>query len=209
MTKEIKIPGDLLSDTPLKMKETLVQDGKTYATVLGIYDNEKRTFLPLESLWYPRRSDVVIGIIESARLNSYGVDINSLYKGILISKYEETKFNIGDVVEATVRELDETKTVVLQYPKLLQGGKIIDVRASKVPRLIGKDNTMLKELNSGTGSTIKVGMNGRVWLKGGDISLATEAIIKIQEEAHTSGLTNRIKGMLQDAAASKNKKKEA
>lgn len=207
MTKEIKIPGDLLSDTPLKMKETLVQDGKTYATVLGIYDSERRSFLPLESLWYPRRSDVIIGIIESARLNSYGVDINSLYKGILISKYEETKFNIGDVVEATVRELDETKTVVIQYPKLLQGGKIIDVRASKVPRLIGKDNTMLKELTAGTGSTIKVGMNGRVWLKGGDISLATEAIIKIQEEAHTSGLTNRIKSMLQEAA--KNKKKEA
>ncbi len=197
----------MLSETPLKMSETIVQDGKTYATVIGIFDDEKRTFLPLESLWYPRRSDVVIGIIESARLNSYGVDLNSLYKGILISKYEETKFNIGDVIEATVRELDETKTIVLQYPKILQGGKIMDVRPSKVPRLIGKENTMIKELNEGTKSMIKVGMNGRVWIKGGDIALATEAIAKIQEEAHTSGLTNRIKDMLQNTSKAKKEHK--
>lgn len=203
MAKRILIPGDMISETPLKMKETIVQDGKTYATVMGVYDDVKKSFLPLESLWFPGRSDVVIGIIDSARLNSYGVDLNSLYKGIVISKYEETKFNIGDVIEATVRELDETNTVVLQYPKLLSGGKIIDVRASKIPRLIGKDNTMIKELTEGTHSMVKVGMNGRVWIKGGDITLATEAIIKIQQEAHTSGLTNRVKAMLQKSNVSK------
>ncbi len=36
-----------------------------------------------------------------------------------------------------------------------------------------------------------------VWLKGGNIALATTAIRKIEDEAHTSGLTERIKNLLE------------
>ena len=79
----------------------------------------------------------------------------------------------------------------------LYGGKIIDVKPSKVPRIIGKNNTMIKQLTEGTKSTIIVGMNGRIWIKGGDVALTTKAILRIQEEAHTSGLTDRIREMLE------------
>ncbi len=190
------IPGDLISEGQVKSRDTIIVNGKTYSTLLAIYDDESGKLTPLEGLWYPRRDDTVIGIIESARLNSYSVDVNSLYKGIIISKYVEDRLSIGDIVESTVRELDDTMTIVLTKPRVLKGGRIIDIRASKIPRLIGKNEAMLTMLTEGTGCMVKAGINGRVWIRGGDISLATEAIRMVQEEAHTSGLTDRVKSML-------------
>ena len=85
---------------------------------------------------------------------------------------------------------------MLMRPKALEGGKLISVKPSKIPRIIGKGNTMVKQITDGTGTSIIIGLNGLIWLKGGNIDLATAVILKIEEEAHTSGLTERIKAML-------------
>ncbi|MCR4369317.1 MAG: hypothetical protein NUV67_05425, partial [archaeon] len=44
----------------------------------------------------------------------------------------------------------------------------------------------------GTGSSIIVGRNGRVWAKGGNLDLLRKAIEKIEAEAHMEHLTNRM-----------------
>ncbi|MGB9732855.1 MAG: KH domain-containing protein [Candidatus Micrarchaeia archaeon] len=194
---EIVVPGDMILDKPMHMENTFIEDNKTYSAVLGMFDKEKKILIPLEGLWYPKHGELVVGIIVEERLSSYVVDLNAPYKGILVAKYVRDKLSVGDIIEATVKELDETKTVVLMREKKLYGGKIIDVKPSKVPRIIGKNNTMIKQLTEGTKSTIIVGMNGRIWIKGGDVSLTTKAILRIQEEAHTSGLTDRIREMLE------------
>jgi len=51
---------------------------------------------------------------------------------------------------------------------------------------------MLNVLKAGTGSTIIVGRNGRIWAKGGDVALLKDAVAKIDREAHLENLTNRI-----------------
>jgi len=193
----IVVPGELLAQTPLRIENAIIEEEKTYSTVLGIYNEEKTSLVALEGLWYPIRGDIVIGIIEEARLNSYSVDLNSPYKGIIIAKFVETRLERGDVVECEVKEMDDTKTVVLMRPKKLFGGKVVDVRPSKIPRVIGKANTMVQQIRDGTKAVIMVGMNGRIWVKGGNVALAVQAILKIGEEAHTSGLTERIKTLLQ------------
>ncbi len=195
--ERIVIPGELIATHPIRSESTIVEGNNTYATVLSLFDEKNDTLIPLESVWYPKHGETVIGIIEEVKLNSYTVDLNSPFKGMVLSKFSETRFVRGDIVEATVRGIDETQTVMLMRAKALYGGKIIDIKPSKIPRVIGKSNTMLNQLMHGTKSLIKVGANGRIWIKGGDISLATEAILRIQEEAHTSGLTERIKEMLE------------
>ena len=70
------------------------------------------------------------------------------------------------------------------------------VSPSRIPRIIGKGNSMLKQITEGTGTTIVIGLNGIIWLRGGKIDLETMAILKIVEEAHTTGLTERIKVLL-------------
>ncbi len=197
MPIRLVVPGDQLEDKPANIEHAIIEHDRTYSTVLGNYDDEKKKLIPLEGLWYPIHGDVVIGIIEEEKLNSYSVSLNAPYKGIIVAKYMETQVQTGDVVEAFVKELDKTGTVVLMRAKKLFGGKIMNIKPSKVPRVIGKQDTMLKQLSDGTKAMIKVGRNGMVWMKGGDIALATAAIMRIQEEAHTQGLTERIKEMLE------------
>jgi len=67
----------------------------------------------------------------------------------------------------------------------------------KVPRLIGKNGSMLQVLKDGTGSNILVGRNGRVWVKDGNTRLLKRAIQKIEDESHLSNLTNSVKEFLE------------
>ena len=194
--KKLAMPGDVLLSRPLRLEHTIVENGKTYATVLGIFDEERASFIPLESLWYPCENETAIGIIEESKLNVYTVNLNAPYKGIIISKYTRDSMSNGDIIEASVKELDKTGTVVLSRPRVLHGGKVLYVKPSKIPRIIGSNNTMIRQICKGTNSNISIGMNGMIWMSGGNTDLATEAISRIVKEAHISGLTNRISEML-------------
>ncbi|MGA3020996.1 MAG: KH domain-containing protein [Candidatus Micrarchaeales archaeon] len=195
------LPGEQISDKPVRMENGVIEDGKTYATVIGLLDEASQAFIPLETVWYPRRDDFVIGIVENSRNSVYNVNLSSPFRGLIIGRRGETSMNIGDVVSASIRDVQRESDQIINIlwrERKLFGGKLIMVRPSKVPRIIGKQNTMIKQLEAGTKSTILTGMNGMVWIKGGDIPLAIKAIKKIQDEAHVSGLTERIAKMLNE-----------
>ncbi|MGC8547536.1 MAG: KH domain-containing protein [Candidatus Micrarchaeia archaeon] len=197
---EIVLPGSKIA-MQLKSNGTYIENSSTYANVVGLFDDEKKQFIPLEGLWYPKENDNVIGKIETRRSGVYVVDLDSPYKGIIMSKFEHTRFEDGDIVEATVREFrefDDAMSVVLTRPKKLYGGILLKVKPPKVPRIIGRGSTMINQITEATKSSILVGMNGTIWLKGGDINLASEAIKRIEAEAHISGLTDKIKLMLEE-----------
>ncbi|HUB92828.1 MAG TPA: KH domain-containing protein [Candidatus Saccharimonadales bacterium] len=194
--KRLVIPGEILADKPLRLDHTLVEDGKTCSTIIGLFDDQAGSFIPIEGLWYPQPGEKVVGIVDEARLNTDSINLNAPYKGLIISKFTEGNLVNGDIIEATVKDLDKTGTVVLVRPRPLYGGKVLAIKPSKVPRLLGKNDTMIKQIAEGTKSSISVGMNGLVWVKGGNSDLATDAILKIQEEAHVSGLTERIAKMV-------------
>jgi exosome complex component RRP4 len=210
---KIILPGDMIADKPVRMENAVVEGGKTYATVIGLLDEEKAAFIPLETVWYPRQGDFVIGIVENAKNNVYTVNFNSPFRGLILPPRRDFRsrapperqeiMNMGDAVSGFIREVkresDQIITIV-ERPRRLFGGKMMTVRPSKIPRVIGKTNTMLKQLETGTHSTILVGMNGIVWMKGGNVALAMQAINKIQEEAHVGGLTERIAKMLSEGS---------
>jgi exosome complex component RRP4 len=198
--RKLVIPGEVLAGKPLRLDHTIVEDGKTCATVIGMFDDQTSGFIPLEGLWYPQPGEKVIGIVEEARLNTDNIALNAPFKGLIISKFTEGNLVNGDIVEATVKDLDKTGTIVLVRPRPLYGGKVLAIKPSKVPRLLGKNDTMINQIVNATKSSISIGMNGLVWIKGGNSDLATDAILKIQEEAHVSGLTERIAKMLQERA---------
>ena len=82
----------------------------------------------------------------------------------------------------------------------LKEGKIIQVTSSKVPRIIGKQGSMISMIKEKTNCQIFVGQNGIVWIKGEKVEdevLATEAILKVEEESHNQGLTDKIKDFLE------------
>ncbi len=195
--RRLVLPGDIIAEKPLRLDHTIVEEGKTCSTVIGIFDEEKNSFIPLEGLWYPTPGEKIIGIVEEAKLNTDLIDINAPYKGLIISKFSETSLAGGDIIEATVKELDKTGTIILSRPRVLFGGKVLVIKPSKVPRLLGKQDTMIRQIIEKTKSSISVGMNGLVWIKGGDSDMATKAILRIQDESHVPGLTERISQMLE------------
>ncbi|MEM4767302.1 MAG: KH domain-containing protein, partial [Ignisphaera sp.] len=78
----------------------------------------------------------------------------------------------------------------------ITSGSLVEIEPCKVARVIGKKKSMLNMLIEQTKCEIFVGNNGRILLKCPNLELeyiAILAIKKIENEAHTTGLTERIK----------------
>ena len=92
-------------------------------------------------------------------------------------------------------DVDEIKRISVSMQdhglRKLTGGMVIDVSPSKVPRVIGRNGSMIQMLKNQTGCRIYVGQNGRIWVDGDldNIVRAVHAIKLIEEEAHSLGLT--------------------
>ena len=115
-------------------------------------------------------------------------------------KEDTSSLNVGDIIIAKVLRFDRTTepalTTVGPDLGLIRGGFLIDISVPKIPRLIGKSGSMIKLLNSLTTCKIFVAQNGVVWVKGKkpeDERIIIKAIRKIESEAHTIGLTDRVK----------------
>ena len=81
-------------------------------------------------------------------------------------------------------------------------GRVVEIAAAKIPRLIGRKGSMISMLKQETGCQITVGRNGvvLVWGKTPESErLAVEAIYMVEKEAHTRGLTDRIRDMITKA----------
>jgi exosome complex component RRP4 len=197
MTK-IVVPGELLAGSPQRLEFTFVEDGKTYSSILGLFDETNLRIIPLEGAYVPTQYDLVVGIIDEVKFAGYNVDINSPYKGFLSAKDSRYEYNLGDIISAKVREVDEVKNVNLEGARELRDGEIVEINSAKVPRVIGKKNSMLDTIRAATRSEVFVGKNGRIWIKGGNSVLAARTVLKVEKEAHTTGLTERIEAFLKE-----------
>lgn len=195
--KSIVIPGDRINDG-VSSNGAYVEDGKNYASVMGFYDEGGKRVVPLEGMWLPKIEDTVVGVVVNAgRNNSYTVDLNTFRTGVLLlGKYSRSTLKAGEMIEAIVDRINGKKEVILSRPRELRGGIAIKVKPTKIPRVLGKANTMANQIAELTKCDMVIGSNGIVWIRGGDTALAIEAIRRIEREAHLSGLTERIKEML-------------
>ena len=81
----------------------------------------------------------------------------------------------------------------------MKGGRIIEVSTHKVPRIIGKQGSMVMMIKEATQCNITVYQNGLVWIEGSPVNemRAINAIRKIEKESHLSGLTEKINAFLE------------
>jgi exosome complex RNA-binding protein Rrp4 len=187
----------MISAKPERIDNTYIEDGKTYSMVTGMYDQAKGRLIQLEGEWLPQKGDLVIGIVaNNGRNGMYTLDLSHFMNGLLIEKKGSANFAKGDIVEAEVDKVENRKTVVLSMPKILRGGTVMEIKPSKVHRVIGKNNTMIKQISESTKTTIVPGENGIIWLHGENVALAASAIAQVEREAHVSGLTEIIRQML-------------
>lgn len=217
--RTLAVPGDLLAEGDYLLGEgTYSQDGKVFAEILGLVDNKENfiKIIPLSGKYVPRPRDLVIGVVTDVAFSSWYVDINSPYSGVLnvanaterfinLDEEDLTKiFDIGDVILAKVANVSQSMMVGMTMKDRglfkLNEGRLITISPTKVPRVIGKKGTMVNLLKDYTGCKLTVGQNGRVWISGGNVNLAIRAIRLIEELAHTSGLTDKIREFLEKEA---------
>ena len=217
-SREIVIPGDLLDSGKLKAGAgTYTQDGKVYAAQLGILSIKSNfvNVIPLGGRYIPAPGDSVIGKVIDIGPSNWLIDINSPYPAPLhvnevpwrVDFGDTARFmNVGDTLLAKILMVDETKRVQVtmkeQGLRKLQGGQVMEISYSKVPRVIGKGGSMVQMIKTMTNTRIFVGQNGRIWLDGDieNIVFAIRAIKMIEENAHTSRLTERVKDYLESVA---------
>jgi exosome complex component RRP4 len=169
----------------------------------------------LKGRYEPVVGDFVIGIVEEASTSNWMVDINAPYPALLhvnevpweIEFADTEKYlNTGDTILAKVLSVDVSKKlqITLKDRNLfkLKGGHLIEFEPSIYRRIIGKKYSMIEIIQKYTRCRIKVGKNGRIWIEGDadGIQKVLLAISKIESEAITFGLTDRIEELLKKDA---------
>ncbi len=218
--RQIVTPGDLIAEGEYLAGENAYRENdKVFAARVGLveYDNKKINVVALKAFYIPRMGDLVIGTIVEVGFTGWTVDINAPYPAMLRASevlsrpFKPQKddlpqvLDVGDLIVAKIDSYDRTHDPQLAVgePGLgkITRGQILRVTPTKIPRIIGRKGSMISMIKEQTGCHIILGLNGLVLVTGKSLEderLAATAIRRIEEESHTSGLTDRITQMLKD-----------
>lgn len=217
--KKIVVPGEILAKGIefLPGHGTYKEDGEIRSKIMGLARVKEHliSVVPLSGAYIPLAGDGVIGVVSNVQISSWMVDINSPYMGFLplsegteefidLTRSDITDYyDVGDVVYSRVNRVTKRKDIQLTMKdrmcRKLRGGNMIRITPAKVPRLIGRSGSMIEMIKRKTGCYIIVGQNGLVWIKGEKEILAAEAVLTVERESHTEGLTDKIEKMLSQA----------
>ncbi|MBM3200121.1 RNA-binding protein [Candidatus Woesearchaeota archaeon] len=218
--KDLAVPGEELAEGMeyLPSSGTYREGNKIIAAQLGIISLNGNVIkiIPLSGRYIPRVGDVVIGRVTNVGFNNWFVDIGYAYEAVLPLKEASSEYidverggslskyyDFGDYIMCGISKVSRSMAtdVSMRGPglKKLKGGKIIRIAPSKVPRLIGKQGSMINLIKDKTGCRISVGQNGWVWIQAEDPKaemIATHVIEEINKKAHNPGLTDEITNLL-------------
>jgi len=221
--RQLVTPGDLLAEgNYIAGENTYKENDKIYASRIGLVDYEDRkvNVVALRAFYIPRVGDTVIGTVVEVGFNGWTVDINSPYLALLRAsdvlsrpfrpqKNDLSKvLDVGDLVIAKIIAYDRAHNPQLTVgePGLgkITRGQVVKITPTKIPRVIGRKGSMISMIKQETGCHIILGHNGVILITGKrleDEQLAMMAIHKIDEESHTSGLTDRVTQMIKNEKA--------
>jgi len=214
---DLVTPGDLISEgDDVADSGAYEENNKIYSKYLGTvhYSGQDVEVRPMSGRYMPSAGDTIIGEITRVSYSRWTVEFNSAYEGSLniadaTDEYVDLDeddlsdfYEVGDAVVIKVKSvtegMDVDMTMTDKRCRKLEGGRIIEISPSKVPRVIGKKGTMVKQINEKTNCNIIVGQNGQVWISGDKANLAARAVKKVEREAHTEGLTDTISDWLDE-----------
>lgn len=215
--KRIVVPGEIIEGKSEKSvgENVYCIENKIIAKKVGLYkENEKNVeIIPLAGVYIPKKGDRIIGIIKEVEPSGWIVDINSPYTAFLplaegvnefvdIFRTDLSKFyDIGEIIYAKILNIMRERIIQLTIKEAglrkLNGGVLIEVTPLKIPRIIGKGGSMINLIKEKTRCNIIIGQNGLIWIKGKQVNKVIEAIKLIERESHISGLTEKVKKLLE------------
>ena len=209
--RQVVIPGEVIvnGDDYLPGEGTERTDKGIVALRFGLAEefNKLIKVIPLSGTYQPRRGNVIIGKVEMITSNGWVTDIGAPENAFLplmevprfVNKNGmEEVLDIGDMVAAKIWSINR-RGIDLSIKShglgRIDEGIIIEINPNKVPRVIGKEGSMIKIIKNKTGCDITVGQNGFIWIKGDKVEdeiFAKKAINFVVEKSYLSGLTEEI-----------------
>lgn len=219
--REVVIPGECLAEGMdyLPGDNTYREGEKIFSKVLGLVGVAGRVMkiTPLSGPYIPKVGDKIIAKVFDITMSGWRFETNTAYSAMMNVKDASSRFirnnedlskilSIGDyaVVKITKVTSQNLIDLTMKEPGLhkISGGRLVKINSQKVPRVIGKQGSMISLIKDKTGCNITVGQNGIVWIKGEAEKelLAEKAVKMIQERSHEEGLTDKMEKFLSGGA---------
>lgn len=209
--RKIVIPGEVIEkgEDYLPGEGTEKKKDEIVAIRFGLAEefNKLVKVIPLSGVYRPRRGNVVIGFVENLTFNGWVINIKTSDTGFLpvsevpryVNKNDlEEVMGFGDVIVAKISEINQRGidlTIRSRELGRLDDGIIMEINSNRVPRVIGKEGSMISLIKNETGCRITVGQNGLIWINGEkteDELFAKKAILHVAENSFISGLTDEM-----------------
>lgn len=221
--RQIVIPGETIkSGNEFLPGDGCYRDGSDVVAsrygITNISDKHIRV-VPISGAYYPRRGNTIIATVVDITFNGWLLDFGGASNAFLsvsevpryVNKNEMREFlDFGESVIVKVWDVKsrgiDTSMKMRGFGKI-EGGMIVDISPNRVPRVIGKEGSMVKMIKDATKCNITVGQNGKVWISGHktDDEVATKKVIEfISENATISGLTEKVKNYIQELGYASN-----
>ncbi len=210
--RQIVIPGETIfsGENYLPGDGTEKRGNDIVAIKYGLAEETNRLVkvIPLSGVYLPRRGNSVIGKVENVTFNGWVVNIGTPETAFLpISETPrfvnkdglDEVLDIGDMVIAKINEITKRGvdlTIKMRGLGRIEKGITFEVNSNKVPRIIGKEGSMISIIKNETGCEITVGQNGVIWIQGAKVEdelFAKKAILFIVEKSFVEGLTDEVK----------------
>ena len=205
------VPGEIIvsGEDYLPSEGTRREGENVVASRFGLAEVSGRVVkvISIFGAFIPRRNNVVIGTVSDITFSGWLINIDSAGSAFLpideaprfINRNEMDQFlNIGDVVAAKIWSVKLKGIDLVMKGKglgKLEGGFIFKIIPSRVPRIIGREGSMVNLIKEKTGCNITIGQNGWIWIKGPDTDSeikARNAIEFASSKVHVSGLTEKV-----------------
>ncbi len=210
--RKIVIPGEVIVEGNdfLPGEETEKRKEGIVSLRFGLAEENRKLVkvIPLSGIYQPRKGNTVIGKVENVFFNGWIIDLDIPQTAFLtlseIPRFVNRKdieevIDIGDMIVAKIVGISK-KGIDLSIKGRglgkLEEGIIIKVNSNKVPRVIGKEGSMINLIKKETKCKIIVGQNGFIWIEGNKVEdelLAKKAILHVTEKSFVSGLTDEMK----------------
>jgi exosome complex component RRP4 len=215
--RKIVVPGEIIfsGEDILPGEGTIREGDNIIAGRYGLSEKVGRVvkIIPLSGAYIPRRNNVILGRVSDIMHSGWLVDIDTASNGFLplaetprfINKNEMDQFlGIGDMIAAKIWSTNGRSIDLAMKGRglgKLEGGFAFRINPSRVPRVIGKEGSMISLIKENTGCNITIGQNGWVWVKGNDMDSeikARKAIEFIAEKVYVNGLTEKMEAWFND-----------
>ena len=214
--KDIVVPGQVLAEGMSYIPSgKAVRNGEAItSTVVGKISNKGHVVkvVPLFEKYAPKLGDKIIGKVVS--MNNYGwtldigvpvkceLDLREGSQSFIETGKMSQFFAVGDLVFVEIIGNRNGTFKVSAKDRLyrrLPSGHLINVDSGLIPRIIGKQGSMINTLKDESGCNVVIGQNGYVYVHCDDtknVFKVQEAIKLIESDTTSSGLTEKVKKML-------------